>query len=437
VLVAGGALLIVVATLLPSSQQPVGDAWCVVCGDLGGTDVLLNLLLFAPLGVGLGLLGTPVRRAAAALVVCTLAIELLQVTVIPGRDASLGDLLANSLGGMLSLVAARHSDSWIRPSRAAAIRLAAASILVWLGIQTTVSLSFRPVLPPGEWYGQLARELGGRPPWPGAVVEAAINGMEVPNTRIPQTAALRDSIETRREIRVDATVVPPAEAREWLASIVRVVNEDLDEAVLVAQRGTDLVVGVRTFAARLKLRRVMYRLPDAFPDDRARAGAVPAPGDIIGAVPPDTVRFDARYTLRRVTVRSESRGVARQLILTPTTGQGWRLVFPRQTYMDGSVADTLAAALWTALLLLPTGYWLRHAIAGAADNVRTTTVVAAAAVIVVGMVLPEVLGVAASSPELFAAAVGAAAGHRLGRIAGLRAGSSAGGRASGGSPRVE
>src|SRR5690606_9606721 len=81
-----------------SAATPV---WCLVCGSYGLVDVVLNVLLFVPLGVGLGLAGVRPRAAIIIVVLTTLTVELLQLTVISGRDSSLSDLVTNTVGGAI------------------------------------------------------------------------------------------------------------------------------------------------------------------------------------------------------------------------------------------------------------------------------------------------------------------------------------------------
>src|SRR5262245_55845958 len=89
-------------TLRPMPEQAAAVAetspWCIVgCGDLGLLDIILNVLLFLPLGIGLRLV-LRTRAAVAIGFVCSVAIELTQLYLIAGRDASLRDVITNTLG---------------------------------------------------------------------------------------------------------------------------------------------------------------------------------------------------------------------------------------------------------------------------------------------------------------------------------------------------
>ena len=70
VALAAGAAFIALMTLLPQPGQEelvrATPPTCLVCGPLGGVDVILNVILFLPFGLGLGLLGLPWPAVLAA-----------------------------------------------------------------------------------------------------------------------------------------------------------------------------------------------------------------------------------------------------------------------------------------------------------------------------------------------------------------------------------
>ncbi|MBI4730271.1 MAG: VanZ family protein [Acidobacteria bacterium] len=64
-----------------------------------------NLALLAPLGFLLGLLKVSFRRAVAGMALLSVAIETLQVAVVPNRAGDIDDLLLNMAGGAAGYLA--------------------------------------------------------------------------------------------------------------------------------------------------------------------------------------------------------------------------------------------------------------------------------------------------------------------------------------------
>src|ERR1700688_4690962 len=155
----GGALTIaslaaiLFATLLPASGEPVASHLCLVCGTVGAVDFILNVLLFVPLGVGLALCGFPASRAILVMGLLSISIETAQLLVIPGRDATLGDVLTNTLGGALGFAAVRHRRTWLQPSRRNATSFVVGWGGIWLAIQTISSYALTPSIPEQRNYG--------------------------------------------------------------------------------------------------------------------------------------------------------------------------------------------------------------------------------------------------------------------------------------------
>jgi len=70
-------------------------------------DFLLNILLFVPLGAGLGLYGVRLRRAVFFALTCTCLVEALQFFAVPGRYASFRDIMANFAGALIGYLLGR------------------------------------------------------------------------------------------------------------------------------------------------------------------------------------------------------------------------------------------------------------------------------------------------------------------------------------------
>ncbi|MFQ5705598.1 MAG: hypothetical protein ACE5HT_16465, partial [Gemmatimonadales bacterium] len=55
---------IAILTLIPSPHSDITNSFaCVFCGELATADAIRNVLLFVPLGLGLGLMGMTARKS--------------------------------------------------------------------------------------------------------------------------------------------------------------------------------------------------------------------------------------------------------------------------------------------------------------------------------------------------------------------------------------
>jgi VanZ like family len=339
------AAAIALATLTPHAGSPLPfDPLCVVCGELGGVDVVLNVLLFLPLGVGLALAGARPLRAIGGMFAASLTIELLQLFVIPGRDPTIRDVLMNSIGGALGFAIGAHLESLVRPRGRVGLMLLIAWSVLWLALQSVAAYSLVPILTRSRYYGQIARELGEMlSAFPGEVLKPTIDSVRIPDWELPDDR-VRELLLRRQGSLIQATVIQRA-CPTTTAGIVRIADADMREIVLVAQDDADLLFGVRTGAEVLRLRPVRYRLHHVF-----------GPGSTC-ALDGDTILLQARYTRTAVLVRAASRGRIGEETIAPSVSQGWRLFLPVQTYIDTGVRGAALTAMWLFILMLPAGYW--------------------------------------------------------------------------------
>ena len=109
---AAALLPVLLATLWPfPGHEPEGFISCIACGEHATSDVLLNIILFVPLGAAVALHVRSLPRCALSAALLSATIELAQL-YIPGRDSSLGDVLSNSLGGTLGALLTRTAVLW-------------------------------------------------------------------------------------------------------------------------------------------------------------------------------------------------------------------------------------------------------------------------------------------------------------------------------------
>jgi hypothetical protein len=393
-LVVAGSLAIAVATLRPDpqaarrvSELPLS---CLVCGDLGGMDVALNLLLFAPVACGLALLGVSTPRITLIAALASLSIETIQFAWLPGRDASLSDLLTNTAGaacfGWLTL----HRASILLPNPREAQRLTGAAVVGWIALQCGGAWSLAPTLPPTIYWGQWAPDLGFLEQFHGSVLDARIAGDSVPPHRSRASDHLR-SLLLREGGPVSARVIlgPPPRA---LAPIFSVFDGRSTEIFLLGQRRDEAFFRLRTRASTLRLRPPALRLP----------GALTGP-------PGDTVALTASYLHGRYHLRVENRTRVTETTLDVTPSMGWAFFMPFREFAIAPAYGWITT-LWIAVLLLPLGYWTARA---STLQALLTTVVGVAATFTATPWLFDLQPVPGA--EWAAAGAGLALGVLLGR----------------------
>lgn len=341
VLMALTAGLVLVATLTPVPNQAALSAltpwWCLLCGDLGTVDVILNLALFVPFGAALGWSGIRPPRAALIALLFSIVIELLQHGLVPGRDASLSDVLTNTAGAWIGAgIGGVWTFLW-RPDRVSARRLALGASVGWLGMLAFTAWAVRPSPPPGEEYvARWAPDLPLLDRFRGRVDGAELDGL----ARAPgplDAAMVRSRIATGHvTLSAHATGGPVADR---LAPIVEVAGPDSVPVLRLGKLGQKAVFTVRSRARGLLLRDPYAKAYRAFSADPA------APVTVEGGLAD-----------RHLMVATRGEGAVARADLPLTPGLGWMLVLPLTRY-PFDYRPEWTSAVWVALPLLLVGFW--------------------------------------------------------------------------------
>ena len=334
-----GALAIASQTLIPH-QKAIGAALSPRVGfafdGLAGIDVLFNILLFIPFGMGLRLSGCSRKRSVAIAAMLSGVVELLQLGVVAGRESSVRDVLTNTLGALIGVLLA---DGWRRlafPSEIERRRLRVIAAACWLLLIAGEAAQLERAFPPTIWYGQWAPEGVFPATFGGRVLAVRLDSLEVPVRRLTNSDLVRASLLADRwTLNVSATT---GESTADLSSVFSLFDNEQREMLLVGQRGTDLLVRYRTRAADFGLRPPSVLLPDAF--------ALPK-GE------PIEISMEFDRGLITLTTTSSAGAVSRRVSVTPSWG--WTLLLP----FDAPIGPRAPAwsALWIAALIFPTGYW--------------------------------------------------------------------------------
>lgn len=415
VITIGSVVAILFATMFPASGQPVDSHLCLVCGTRGGVDFVLNVLLFIPLGIGLALSGIPWNRAIFTACALSVTIETVQFFFIPGRDATLGDVLTNTIGGAVGFAVANNAAIWLRTAPRTAAILGVGWCAVWLAIQAISSFAFAPSIPDSKYYGQIARQLGDFAVFPGRVLEATIGNIAITD------AQLRDVDSVGRRLLAGATVsatVLPAGPTNDIAPIVRVADDEQREIVLLAQDERSLLFGARTGAAILRLRPALFAMTGAFASGIAKPRSSSS----------DPLTLNARYDGREAQLTARSGSVSRGSRIPVSSSLGWTLVLPFQWYIEGTRTELAISLIWIACLTVPIGY-LGACVARSDDpgwNAATVALclLAGAATLITGLcVVQHAFGLrAAPIRDWLAAISGIVAGGALAARPGRRRG---------------
>jgi hypothetical protein len=367
--------VIAAATLRPGGTGPTEGQLCIICGQFGTVDALLNVLLFVPLGAALSLSGVRPTRAVMAMTACSVLIEALQLRVVAGRDASIGDVMTNSVGGFLGFVAAASAPAIFTPSPRRAARLSAAWLALWLAMQVLVAYSFVPSLPDPPYHGQIERPAGfARRAFPGDVIAARVETIPLHPGALADASHIRTLFSADRgaTMRVLARSGGPVDGRAELAVIS---GPGMVSVAGIEQDDDDLVFGLRTGADRLRLRTYRYRVPEVFTES--------------GGLRRDTVLAEARYSPAEVTVAAVTPQGRHIRAFIPRLSQGWILFTPLRHYIDGDALEVVAALLFMSLVAAPAGWWGAFADARTAFA-RALSAVMLLAVAITGLVLVPV-----------------------------------------------
>ena len=306
---------------------------CIWCGGRASADIILNVLLFVPLGAALGAwLKGNVRSALAALAI-TIGIELAQI-VIPGRDPNLDDVLANSLGAMLGILLMHTSEAWLNPRPRMRIVLLLAAVLLPVGILAAGASLFAPSYQQGVYYGQWTAELGYLEWYRGQVVDAYVGDIRVPSRRLRRTDEVRALLYSRAPIRVDALAGPPVDG---LAPILSIYDDREREVMLLGVDRNDAVMRYRMRAANARFDQPDLRFKDGFVNVQ---NGQPLKLELTGAA--------RGFCLSVNTARSCEVGLR--------VGDSWGLLFYASTLANARAG---LSVIWLAILFVPAGFWLR------------------------------------------------------------------------------
>ncbi len=318
---------------------------CIVCGSNGGADIIANVLLFLPLGVGLRLGGLGVSTALLLGAATSLVIELAQFFVIVGRFGTLSDFLTNSLGALVGAVVASHAERLLAPDRVLARRLAVAAAGVWAAtvagaawattrrLDTTPFPSVVGELPSAPAFGWFA----------GTVDTVVVNGHRIPH-RSSGPVIVRTPVGARFEATVSAVGDGGSARFHPLLFVHR--PGDTTPSFILGVRGRDAILGTALRGRAASLRPLWLTVRDAIP-------AATDTGERY------TIRGEADGDALRLSIHTRS--ATRRAVLRLGPSIAWATITGIPS-LDSSLAPVISA-VWLAALAVPAIYWTARATA--------------------------------------------------------------------------
>ncbi len=384
-------------TLRPSTDDVSGIAqFCLICGERSSADLLLNILLFLPLGLSLAAMRWSWRRAGLVGALLALGIEVAQ-SRIPGRAPTWRDVAMNGSGSALGAWAWRATPTLIRAARSpatagfAAVGGVAAAAL---GVLSTGWL-LEPSVKASTWYGLLAPRLSRLEHWSGRVDSAFVGEQRIITGLLTENAAVQREVAARGVIRIAgrAAATPPSD----LAPILMLADEVQEEMLLIGQDGADLIVRERRRSSALRFFEPEQRLIGFF----ASLG------------PGEPFSLELRPTGRAVCA---TLGSAEHCSAALAATAGWSIVYWRRGFSPR--VQRLMSALTCAALWIPFGLLAAH---GARRRIAALAAAASAALLLAatygGLAMP---GGADWAAACVAALLAALAARRVAVVAASR-----------------
>jgi hypothetical protein len=227
--------------------------WCLACGPVSGADLFQNLLLFLPLGLVMGMAGWHWGRSALILAAIPVAIEVSQALLQNGRDAALGDVIANAAGGLVGW--------WLGSGALSRLvrwpHLAPATVAVFCVQLALTALLGRPAAAgPEPWQLRLNPATGHRLTYAGEVRQVLLG-----DVALSDEAPLPSPIRVRGANGFSATFTWDTTGGSDLTPILRLDDGRGWEILSLDRRDDAIGMTLRTRAGLLRFRNPVLRVP--------------------------------------------------------------------------------------------------------------------------------------------------------------------------------
>ena len=331
------AALVLVATLYPTQATTGGsNIVCLICGERGLADAIANVILFMPLGAAAALTGRSTLVCLALGAALSAGVELAQITLIPGRDASIGDLVFNTLGAAAGVAVIKTSRWWLGYDRVRASRLSLFAAFVAVLVIAATGWFLVPQPSEGAYFVMWTPVLRHLDRYEAPVRSVIIGDLPAVPGRIGEPSQLRELVRAGAPIRVGAT----AATRTTRQAAMFAIYDDLKrEVVLIGPDRDDLVFRVRMRSASARLHQPDLRVVGGWRD----------------LIPGSEIMVTARRSGRSYCVGFGPEPPCNNGF---SAGTGWALLL----HLDHMPAwlESALNVLWLAMLGFPVGFWARR-----------------------------------------------------------------------------
>jgi len=300
-------------------------------------------VLLAPVGVGLRLRGWRPAAILGCVVALSGGIELLQLLLPIGRDASVLDVVANTVGAAIAAAVAPSISRALGVSTTQARWFAVAALAGW-GAQAAMTAWAlqRDVPATAQYYGQWAHVFTSTVPLTGVVTAFTIQDRPVSDDPVTHTDSLRATLAGDTVmLQLMVSDLGPARGRAQIAGVTD------GEGNLVAgfeRERCRVRFRMRTRGERLGLRALSVVVPTSC---RLEAGVT---------------GIEGRATRASLAMAASWTGAKRQATLALTPSLAWRLFVP--SGWPAGLWDVLGSIGWLALWGVPLAFLLRAAAPG-------------------------------------------------------------------------
>lgn len=329
---------------LSAESNPV--TWCATCSADWLSDVLANVLLFMPLGVGLALAGSSRVKAFAVIAIATGSIELLQLLVVSGRQPSLIDLLTNLSGGTVGFFSVHQRTVWQPRTAAGALRRAGTWATCWVVGTLLTAWAHAPSLSDSLWWAHWDTNevsAGSAKRGEAVVMAASIGGAPLAAGPVSPWSAFRSGL-LRGDALMARAILPNAVTRHDHSFIV--VDDADSESELLVLQATERKVA---FMIRTRGNSLRMRSPVISVDRPTWASDL------------DTVEVRAMLKEGQLRLEVANSTGRRQSAIDLSPNMGWSFLLPPRFALGFEVI--WYNALWVFALTMPIGFFVSAAFA--------------------------------------------------------------------------